>query len=113
MNDNKHKKENQYSPHDDKKIILKAIFNNRYESIKETLDIPSNYKFGLELEYNELSFNALELLFKSDSINALMDVLEVDHNISNDIINNTVFKYVSDYSKWRMSVEMDDEHLPE
>ena len=99
--------------YDDKKIILKAIFNNKYESIKETLDIPSNYKFGLELEYNELSFNALELLFKSDSINALMDVLEVDHNISNDIINNTVFKYVSDYSKWRMSVEMDDEHLPE
>ena len=45
--------------YDDKKIILKAIFNNKYESIKETLDIPSNYKFGLELEYNELSFNAL------------------------------------------------------
>lgn len=99
--------------YDDKKIVFKALFNNKYESITETLDIPDNYKIGLELEYNELSYNGLELLFADDSINALMDVLGIDKNISNNICKNTTFKNTVDYSKWHISVEMDDERLPE
>lgn len=98
----------------DKEIIFNKLFeNNKFEGINNLLNIPSNYKFGLELEYNELSYNALELLFQSDTIKALMNVLKIDENISNDITNKICFNHITDYNKWHISVEMDDERLPE
>ena len=92
--------------YEEKRLVFNKVFTiNKFENITEILDIPNDLKLGLELEYSETSFNALELLFSDNSIKPLLDTLDIDDSISDEIVNNTCFDVKKDNNKWMFSVE--------
>ena len=99
---------------DEKVVILKDLYSEfKFDEVKEVLDIPNNLKLGIELEYTDLSYNAIAKLFENDSINAFMKTIEIDEKYWNKIIGKTVFKPISDSKKWIFSTEMDNNRMPE
>ena len=100
--------------YNDKKKVFKELFKNyKFEEIKEILNIPEDLFIGIELEYCDLSYNALTLLFNSNSVKALMDILNINKDIIKEIKNNTIFKEKSQFDKWTISTELDNEKSPE
>lgn len=100
--------------YDEKLIIFKELFSRfKFDEVSDVLDIPTNLKLGIELEYSDVAYNALEKLFKNDSINALMKTLKIDDKYCDKIIDKTIFKPISDSSKWIFTVEMDNDRMPE
>ena len=100
--------------YDEKLIIFKELFSRfKFDEVSDVLDIPTNLKLGIELEYSDVAYNALEKLFENDSINALMKALKIDDKYCDKIIDKTIFKPISDSSKWVFTVEMDNDRMPE
>lgn len=100
--------------YDEKLIIFKELFSRfKFDEVSDVLDIPTNLKLGIELEYSDVAYNALEKLFENDSINALMKTLKIDDKYCDKIIDKTIFKPISDSSKWVFTVEMDNDRMPE
>ena len=99
---------------DEKVKVFKKLFKNyKFESVNELLDIPNNLKFGTELEYSDSSCNAIELLFDSDTINALMMAIGINDDIIDRISKNTCFKKSNDHNKAVFTIEMVDDRFPE
>ena len=92
------------------KLLGNLISNQAFAEVGSTLDIPENLKFGLELEYGNLSYCDLQMLFENGQIKTIMRTLGIPKNIISELCNNSVFpdEKISDYSKWVFTKELED-----
>lgn len=94
----------------DRIIILKQLFlNYKFKEVLDILNIPNNLKFGIELEYYNVSFDEIQQLFKNHSITTIMKSLSIPTYLINKIINNSDFEKENEFDKWIFSKETEDE----
>lgn len=91
----------------DRKKVLYELFKDEEKFIQwnKKLDIPEELKFGLEIEVDELPYDEIETIFKSDEIHNIMSILGIPTEIANGIIDNCDYKKKNQYDKWIFSCE--------
>lgn len=91
----------------DKNKILYELFKNekKFSWWEEKLDFPDKLKFGVEIEVAYLPLDAIQCAYESNSIGAIMKILEVPNEISDKIIQNSEFGKKSKPNKWIFSRE--------
>ena len=98
----------------DKIIVFKGLFSNyTFDNNLQILNIPSNLKFGIELEYCKVSFTEIKKIFETKTITTIMKSLSIPIYLINEITNNSDFEKENEFDKWIFSKEADDDHLPE
>lgn len=97
----------------DKIIIFKQLFSNyTFDENLQTLNIPTNLKFGIELEYCKVSFTEIQKIFETKTLTTIMKSLSIPIYLISKITNNSDFEKENEFSKWIFSKETDDD-LPE
>jgi len=98
----------------DKKKIFKDLYAEyKFVEVDKLLNIPTNLKLGVELEYTDLSINVIQSLFENGTLTVLMQALEINEEICDEIINKTVFFASKEYDKWVFTTEKQFEYWPE
>jgi len=91
----------------DKNKVLYGLFNDekRFSRWEEKIDFPEKLKFGLEIEVSNIPLDEIKWIFDSNSIEYIMEILEVPTDISNAIIQNSDFQKKNEFNKWIFSPE--------
>ena len=92
-------------------FLKKLMFNLNFEEMNESLDMPQDLKFGLEIEYCQLSFEQLKYMFESKSIKQIFEAINVPDKITEEILNNYTFtkEKIGEYESWIFSPERPDD----
>lgn len=97
---------NEYTETEKNKTLYEFFKNEKKFLLwKRLLDLPENLKFGLEIEVASLPLETIELLFKSNSIEEIMRILEVPTDVAEKIIKYSEFGKKSMPNKWIFSKE--------
>lgn len=91
----------------DKNKVLYGLFNDekRFSRWEEKIDFPEKLKFGLEIEVSNIPLDEIKCIFDSNSIEYIMEILEVPTDISNTIIQNSDLQKKNEFNKWIFSPE--------
>lgn len=90
---------------DKKKAFIKMFRNISFQEIRQKINIPDTFKFGVEIEVANTSFENIKKLFENNMINQIMEALNVPQNLADNIIENTDFEKENQFDKWIFSNE--------
>lgn len=99
---------------EDRKKVFRNMFQNiNFTEIEKTLDIPHNFKFGIEIEVTGTSLENIKKLFENNMIYQVMEALNIPDKLASSIITNTDFEKENQFDKWIFSKEYNDGYAPE
>lgn len=95
----------------DKRKVLYELFKDedKFVKWKDKLDIPEKLKFGLEIEVDELTYEELETISKSDEVYIIMSILGISNETAIEILSNCEYKKKNQHDKWIFSSEATEE----
>lgn len=95
------------------KIFSKLFSDIKMEEVSQILNIPTNLKFGVELEYYNPSFQDIKSLYTSGIIVQIMKSLSFSDELINSMSKNVDFEKENEFDKWIFSKEIDNDESPE
>ena len=73
-------------------MIFNILFSEiKFEEFTKCLNIPNDLKFGIELEYCNVSFECIKKLFTTNMILSIMNAISIPKDLINHIIRNNDF----------------------
>ena len=97
-----------------KTYILNNLFlNQSFGESTQLLNIPTNLKFGVELEYFDVYYDDFCKLFKNNNIETIMEALGIPSDLIKQIKENSIFEEKGSFNNWVFYKETMNERLPE
>ena len=95
-------------------MIFNILFSEiKFEEFTKCLNIPNDLKFGIELEYCNVSFECIKKLFTTNMILSIMNAISIPKDLINHIIRNNDFEKKNEFNKWIFSKELINDDYPE
>lgn len=94
-------------------VIFNILFTEiNFEVFTKCLDIPNDLKFGIELEYCNVSFECIKKLFTNKMILPIMNAISMPAKLIDHIIENNDFEKKNEYDKWIFTKELINDNAP-